>query len=349
MGRGVARRGTSRAWSRPAQRCGAFVGSAIVVGLLASCAGAPEPDPSASDGASRDGFPVTIDNCGRQVTLEEPPGRAVMMNHAATEMVLALDLADRVAGTSSRQPVPERWKEAYDSIEVLAEEYPSQEVFLSAEPDFAIATEHSAFTSKDVGTRDELADQGIPTYRSSFQCSKEEDRAKSSFPAAWAEITDIGRLFGVPERAERLVERQRQTMDRLQDLSPGEGISVFWYDMHTKSPIVGAGGGGPQVILGATGARNIFGHINDDFEVVSWEKVVAADPDVIVLADWSSSSAQEKIEFLESDPALSQLTAVKNRRYVTVPSQMTLSRVRLVEGAQTVAEGLAEYDELGTR
>lgn len=351
MARGEGRRGLPGTSSRATRWCGALV-SSVVVGFLASCAGAPEPEASAGAGvdSATDGFPVTIENCGREITFSGPPERVVTMNHAATEMMLALGLDDRVVGAAGMGPVPERWEEASESITTLTEkDYPSREVFFAAGPDFAYATEHSAFTSKDVGTREELADQGVLTYKSPIDCSTVEKGALSSFPTLWGEITDIGHIFGVPTRAERLVESQHQTLDRLEQESAGKGITVFWYDMKTKAPFAGAGGGGPQTILAASGATNIFGEINADFESVSWEKVVAADPEVIVLADWPSSSAEKKIRFLESDPALSQLTAVKKDRYITVPAHLTLSRVRLMEGAKIVARGLAGYDELSAR
>ena len=45
-------------------------------------------------------FPVTIKNCGRTTTYDAPPQRAVTMNQAATEIMLALGLADQMVGTA---------------------------------------------------------------------------------------------------------------------------------------------------------------------------------------------------------------------------------------------------------
>jgi iron complex transport system substrate-binding protein len=49
---------------------------------------------------------------------------------------------------------------------------------------------------------------------------------------------------------------------------------------------------------------------------VSWESIIAANPDVIVVSSldrnrWALDKAEEKIKFLKSDPAVSQLEAVK--------------------------------------
>lgn len=53
-----------------------------------------------------------------------------------------------------------------------------------------------------------------------------------------------------------------------------------------------------------------------EWPTVSWESIIAANPDVIVVASlnrnrWALDKAEEKIKFLKSDPAVSQLEAVK--------------------------------------
>lgn len=339
--------------SRPVRRRAGLIISALAgAGLLASCAGPPQPEGSGSPaGTDGDAYPVTIENCGRQVTVEQPPEKAVTLNQGATEVVLALGLEDRLAGTAYLDGrVAEQWQEAYQSVPVLAKEYPSKEEFLAAEPDFAYASYGSAFEAKNVGTRTELVAQGTPTYVSPFGCPKEQHRPEVSFRSAWNEIEDVARIFGVPDRGKDVVREQEQELEDVRAESAGEGIDVLWYDSKTKSPFVGAGGGGPQLILDAVGATNVFGGMEDEgWATVSWEKVVAADPDVIVLADASWSSAREKIDHLEKDPVLSELTAVQEERYVTVPFAASTPGVRLVEGSRTVAEQLAELEDLDSK
>lgn len=334
------------------RRAGLIVSVVTAVGLLASCAGAPQPESAeagAAGAAAPGAFPVTIENCGRTVTLSQPPERAVTLNQGATEVALALGLEDRLAGTAYLDgEVAKQWDAAYRSVPVLSEEYPSKEVFLTAKPDLAYASYSSAFEAENVGTRAELAAHGVPTYLSPFGCPGDKHQPEASFESVWSEITDIARVFGVPQRAEKVVRHQQQQLDQLHQASPGKGIEVFWWDSQTKSPYAGAGEGGPQLILDAVGATNIFGHLDEaGWVTVSWEKVVAADPEVIVFADASWSSAKKKIAYLESDPVLSRLTAVREHRYVTVPYAASTPGVRLIDGAQTVAEQLAEFDELG--
>lgn len=336
--------------SRPLRlRVGRAVGLSAATCLLASCAAAPTSEGGGKTSASSDAFPVTIDNCGREVTVETAPEKVVTLNQGATEVVLALGLENQLAGTAYLDgQVAEQWREAYESVPVLAKEYPSQETFLAAEPDLAYASYSSAFDAKNVGTREELAAQGIPTYLSPFGCPDEKHQPEVSFESAWSEIEDVATIFGVPDQGVKVVQEQEQTLDDVREKSTGVGIDVLWYDSQTKAPFVGGGGGGPQLILDAVGATNVFADLADSsWAEVSWEKVVAADPEVIVLAEASWSTAEQKVEYLENDPVLSTLSAVEEERYVTVPFAASTPGVRLVEGAHTVSEQLVQFEELG--
>ena len=73
------------------------------------------------------------------------------------------------------------------------------------------------------------------------------------------------------------------------------------------------------MIMDAAGLTNIFADVHDTWTSAGWEQVVAADPDVIVLVDAAWNTADKKIELLEANPATSQLTAVREKRYLIVP------------------------------
>ena len=73
------------------------------------------------------------------------------------------------------------------------------------------------------------------------------------------------------------------------------------------------------MIMDAAGLTNIFADVHDTWTSAGWEQVVAADPDVIVLVDAAWNTAEKKIALLEANPATSQLTAVREKRYLIVP------------------------------
>lgn len=308
--------------------------------VLGACGGAPEPD--AQESAAGD-YPVEATSCGYTSTIAAPPERAVTMNQGATEVMLALELEDSMAGTAYLDdPVPDKWKSAYDAVDVLSDEYPDHETLLAAEPDFVYGSYASAFGDEAAGSQQELEELGIGSFLSLFGCDENQPSADVSFDSVWQEISIVADVFGVPDGAEALQAEQQDQLDRLEESAPGEGLDVFWFDSGDKTAFAGAGEGGPQLILDAVGATNVFGDLEGGWADVSWERVVKADPDVIVLADASWSTAEDKIAMLERDPALKDLRAVKAEAFVVLPFSETTPGVRLADGAVSVGEQLAD-------
>lgn len=326
--------------SRRARLLPALLALPLALSALSACAGAPEP---AAKDAAGGAFPVEATSCGFTSTVSAPPERAVTMNQGATEVMLALGLQDRMAGTAYLDDsVPPRWKAAYDEVEVLSKEYPDHESLLAAEPDFVYGSYSSAFGDEAAGSQQELARLGIGSFLSLFGCGENEPSADVSFDAVWEEIETVADVFGVPERGDALAAEQGEALAALAKQAPGKGLDVFWYDSGDKAAFAGAGEGGPQLILDAVGATNVFADVEGGWADVSWERVVKADPDLIVLADASWSSAQDKITLLEKDPVLKDLRAVRAKAYVVLPFSATTPGVRLADGAVALGEQLAK-------
>ncbi|WP_316528315.1 ABC transporter substrate-binding protein [Kitasatospora brasiliensis] len=321
-------------------RAGRVLGAFLFIGVLGACTGAPAP--VASGGATGSAGPVSVDNCGTTVSVGAPPERLVTLNQGATEVALALGLQSRMAGTAYLDDaVPEKWKAAYDSVPVLSKKYPTKENLLAARPDFLYASYSSAYTDKVAGTREELRGQGIPSYVSPFGCSDKSLVPPTTWQAAWGELNDVAKVFGVTDRAAAIRQQQEQQLAQLTATAAGKGLKVLWYDSDTKTPFVGAGHGGPQLVLDAVGATNVFGDLPGGWQTVSWEKVVAADPDAIVLADADWDSAQSRIDYLENDPVLSRLAAVRRKAFVVLPFSESTPGVLLADGAAKVSAGLS--------
>ncbi len=104
-------------------------------------------------------YPIGITNCGVQSWIKSPPQRAVTMNQGTTEVMLALGLADRMVGTAYIDDYiwPELEAE-YNTVPVIAKEYPTIDELLSVKPDFVYASYSSAFATSSVNYT-----QGLPT------------------------------------------------------------------------------------------------------------------------------------------------------------------------------------------
>lgn len=304
------------------------------------------PAAGAAEGATTDSpFPVTVTSCGVETTYEAPPTRAVTMNQGATEIMLALGLEANLVGTAylDDDTVLPYWQAAYESVPVIADQYPSQEVLLAVEPDFVFAAYRSAFGDEAAGSRAQLAELGIASYLLVTSCEEAALRPdRITFDILFDEIRAIGRIFGVSERAEALVSAMQADLDHIHTIigEVSEPPTIFWYDSGADAPYTGACCGGPAMLMAATGAQNLFADLPGNWADVTWEEVIGRDPQVIVLADATWSTAQEKVDLLNNNPAYRSIQAVQEQRYITIPFGATTFGVRTVEGALTLARGL---------
>lgn len=288
-------------------------------------------------------FPVTIENCGLEITYDAAPERAVTMNQAATEIMLALGLEGSMVGTAYMDDaIRPDLADAYESVPVLADQYPSQEVLFNAEPDFVYGVYRSAFGDEASGPREDLQNLSIGSYLSAVACEDEALRPdKATFDVVYDEIRNIGAIFGVADRAEALIADMQSQLDKvLATIGDGEPVSIFWFDSGDDEPFVGACCGTPNMIIEAVGAENIFVDAEGNWATVSWEEVIARDPEAIVIieADWSP--AQDKIELLLNNPAYASIAAVQNERFITIPFSATTLGVRNVDAVVDLAQGL---------
>jgi iron complex transport system substrate-binding protein len=215
-------------------------------------------------------------------------------------------------------------------------------VLLAKQPDLVYASYSSAFDDAAAGSRASLGSLGIRSYLSPFGCADKAQRpARVSLDAMFGEIADIGRLFGVSDRAAALIAAQRTALARATTpRQTGRPPSVLWWDSETKAPFVGTCCGGPAMILEAVGARNVFGGVEGSWANVSWERAVAADPDVIVLVDATWDTAADKLAYAGRSRALRELRAFREHHVVELPFSDTTPGVRVVTGIQLLADGL---------
>ncbi|MFD7768403.1 ABC transporter substrate-binding protein [Streptomyces sp. NPDC059787] len=289
--------------------------------------------------AAPTGFPVTIDNCGVRTTYDRPPSRVVTVHQHPAELMLALGLKDRMVGTAfpDSAVLPELRKD-YEAIPELAEREPSFEKILDAGPELVYGGYGSAFAENEGRSRKAFADAGIDTYLNREYCGKKRVTMKDTYD----EIRTIGTIFGVPDRADKLVADLEGRVGKAAGKVKGEPeVSVFVYDSGDKSAFTAGGKSLGTELIRLAGGENVFADLDDVFGDVSWEQVVERKPEVIAVYDYAGAgSVEEKKEFLLSQPALADVPAVRNKRFVVLPLTATLVGIRSAYAVEDLARGL---------
>lgn len=304
-------------WRRP------LLPAAALIPLLAACA-APASAPA--EGKAAPGFPYTVTNCGVTTTYQAPPKRAVTMNQHVTEVMLALGLRKSLVGTAYLDDaVLPAYKKAYDTVPVLAKEYPSKEALLAANPDFVYGGYASAFDAKAGRGRDDLKRSGIDSRLNTEYCPS----GATGLDDLYREVAEVGRTFGVPGRAAAWTREAKAGVDAAEKRVRGTApVSVFVYDSGDKTAFTAGGKGIGNELITRAGGRNVFADLDKTFGDATWEQVVARKPDVIVIYDYGSTTVEQKKRRLLDDPALREVPAVRDRRFAVLPLSDAVLGVR---------------------
>ena len=315
-------------------------------------------------------YPLTIENCGREVTFTKAPERAVALGQNTAEIMFMLGLEDRMAGTAfwPNQVLPEL-KDANDKVDVLSVEFPTLESILAKEPDFVAAMIVTLLgPDSKVAKREDFEKFDIPTYLSPSACTVDQDTDNSSSSSAtsvygvrkklWSmdlmyeEIRDLARIFDVADRGDALIAdlKAREAALRAEFPKRDDLTFLFWFS--SPSPADDAyltGGNGPSAFIAdVLGGSNAV-KTEAEWPALGWEGIMATNPTVIVAAQvdrkrWGLDEAKNKIEFLTSDPTVSQMDAVKAGRIAVISGAAMNPSVRTIYGAERLAEQLRTFD-----
>ena len=340
----------------PSRTIRTFTASTVLV-LCSALAGCAADQSSGAQQAAADtaGFPLTLTNCGREITLEAPPERVVSLNQGSTEILLSLGLADRMAGTATwTDPVLDSLAADNEQVPRLAENAPSYERVLEAEPDFVTASFISTLGEGGVTTPEDLEKLGVGSYLSPAECIKDNEGDDDGtrldpleIETIYQEITELARIFGVPERGEKLVADLSQRLEAAESKAPESEVSAMYWFANSESPYLAGCCGGPGIIGRALGIENVFDDTTDEWPQINWETVAERNPDVIVLGDLTRKSqtaetARAKIDYLKSNPVTARMDAVRNDRFVTLSGAELNPSIRTVYAVENVADQLAD-------
>lgn len=288
-------------------------------------------------------FPVTVQSCNRQVTFDAPPARAIANDVNLIEMMLALGLRDRMVGytgVSGWKTLDAELRAGVAELPELSAQYPSREVLLGAEPDFFFAGWNYGMKVGGEVTPETLEPLGIRTYELTESCIHIGPKARSSMQDMYADIVNLGTIFGVEDRAMALVGDYEA---RLAEITAGvdrsSPLRVFVYDSGEESPFTAGAYAMPTALIEAAGGVNIMDDLEKSWATVAWEPVVERNPEVIVIVNYGDVTADQKIAFLEANPAFAAIDAVKNDRYVVLEYVEATPGPRNIRAVEKLVQG----------
>lgn len=306
-------------------------------------------------------YPLTLTNCGMEIGFLSAPQNTVTVGQSATEILYALGLAERVAGTSVWfTPVLPEFREVNAGIERLADNDPSFEAVVNRRPELVAAQyEWHIGPTGSVATREQFHELGIATYVMPADCDTKDNStggdgtrtAAFSPEAIYKGIHELATIFDVQEAGQALVadleSREATAIAAAEALElPEELSAVFWFSSPDRSadPYVAGRLGAPGYMMDALGIHNVV-ESDEEWPTVGWESIARADPDIIVVASmdrrrYPADDVAEKLDFLHSDPVTREMSAVRNGRIIEMDAHAMSATMRTIFGLETLVEAL---------
>ena len=263
-----------------------------------------------------------VKSCNRIVTFNAPPERAISNDVNLTEMMLVLGLADRMVGytgISGWKTLDEEMRMGVKKLPELSKKYPSKEVLIGADADFFFAGWNYGMKVGGPVTPETLEPFGIKVYELSESCTHIMNKNKASIEDMYNDLLNLGRIFEIEDKAKTLVKSYREQVTELsKNTQSKDPLRVFVYDSGEDTPFTAGLFAMPTALIEAAGGKNIMNNFKKSWGKVTWEEVIDRNPEVIVIVNYGNVTAEQKKEFMMTNPAFAQIDAVKNNRFVTL-------------------------------
>lgn len=306
--------------------------TAVVVALTAC--GGPQPPQTAVEKPDA-AFPNTVEVEGKQVTVDAKPQRIALLSPDVTALTVELVDAERIAVASE---IPGRTGTALKAAQVENQlSGPTSldpEQVLSHDPDLVMVTDRH---DQEADVVPILEQAGVPV--AVFHTT-----SWSSIDDVLDQLETIGELTGEQDAAASLrAEKEQQRGTALEGvdasaesprvlamMSPGQNPLILGESSLVNSLVTDAGAVSINAEMGVRGALP-----------ADPEKIVEADPDVIVVQD-VRGKGRERFGSLLGNPALAEVPAIKDERVLYISNTLVgvSSGLASVDGLEQLVEEL---------
>ena len=286
----------------------------VALAVLAACGSSGGAASSSSPAAAG---PVSVtDDSGHQVTLVAPAARVVSLAPANTEIAFALGAgAKLVAGTSY-----DDYPAAAKALPKIGDfQSPSVEKIVSFRPDLVLAA-----GGIQAVLRAKLENLGIKVFVVD----------PSTLDGVYSDLTAVGKLLGVSDKATVVVDAMRQRANAIEQKVAGLPKPTVFVEIYSK-PLMTAGKATfIDDLVSLAGGTNIGDAAGSGFPSFSSEVLFKDDPDVYVATTGSMASPVQ----IAKRSGYSGLKAVQDGRvYVIEDNLLVRPGPRLVDGLEQLA------------
>ena len=259
------------------------------------------------------------DSLGREVTLKGEPQRIVTLAPSITEILYFLSLGDRVVGVTqfSTYPPEAKLKPKVGSYIDL-----NVEKIIGLAPDLVIGTADG----NQPGVVDLLEQAGIAVFIVNPRNIRQTIDT----------VSIVGRICGVPDRANSLSAQLSQRVDRILDRTRSRRKPLVFLQINLKPIMTVNKNTFLHDLIQLAGGRNMTADEPITYPRISLEEVIRKKPEVIIISSMERGGRFEaaRLEWLK----WTSIPAVKDGRVHLIDSDLIdRPSPRIIEGLEAMA------------
>ncbi len=264
------------------------------------------------------------DDLGNTLEFADYPQNIVSISPSMTEILFAIGAGEQIAGRDDLSMYPAEALEI-TSVGSLWEGLPT-EAILALEPDLVVAAQIISEEHVQV-----LKDLGLQVY---WQANP------ADFEHLYENLRDIAALTGHTDETEILITGLQTRVDAtMSAIANAAETPLVFYELDATDPAAPwTTGTGTFIdyIIALAGGANAAAVLEGDYVQISAEELIAANPEIILLADALYGITPESVA---ERPGWDAIAAVQNGAIFPIdPSLMSVPGPRLVDALEETAK-----------
>lgn len=317
--------------------------TAALLALSAAC-GVGDSDPNATSSNSG-AYPVTVDNCGRSVTIERQPTRVVALGPSEVTSLYAAGGADKLVGRDDAgqksKPYPAEIRDAVAAVPQFGAGGGaiSLESLVALKPDLVVGSVSETISPET------LASVGIPMLNLRGNCGSDhapgDNDGTADFDDLYSDVTTFGTVLGTATHASGTIADMRERVERVRAASTLRGTTAAAVIIFKNSLEVYGARSMTHTQFSHLGIEDVFAGTDSRVFETSIEELISRDPDLLVVLSYSESDDETRRNFL-SIPGTDKLKAVRNNALFVQPYELSSQGVLSVDGLENMAQRLPQ-------
>lgn len=240
-----------------------------------------------------------------QIVLLFGEERIISLSHFTTAILVELGQEDKIVarGWERGNDFSEEIQIKLKDIPKISDGVPTKENIYSYSPTLLIGWK-SAFTSTNLGTKGQLAKNGIEIFY--FESAS----SNGNIETFYEDLRKLGNILNIQDKIEKKITEINK---KIESLEKKKAETIIFLSNVDQTPSVIGGGGLLEFLIEKSGYINIFKDVKRNYFNSNWENIVDAEIDNVVILASNEKEFIKKYKKILRNKYFVEKNAMKNK------------------------------------